>query len=51
MATKSTIWPDFRGPVMAWTMPLNSKADINELYKPTWYEDPIRMNLPRALAE
>lgn len=35
-----------------WNLPMAKKiAKILEPYKPTWYEDPIRMNSPQALAE
>jgi galactonate dehydratase len=35
-----------------WNLPMAKKlAKILEPYNPTWYEDPIRMNSPRALAE
>lgn len=35
-----------------WNLPMAIKlARLLEPYKPTWYEDPIRMNSPRALAE
>ncbi len=35
-----------------WNLPMAMKiAKILEPYKPTWYEDPIRMNSPQALAE
>src|SRR6266436_3654094 len=35
-----------------WNLPTAKKiARVLEAYKPTWYEDPIRMNSPQALAE
>ena len=35
-----------------WNLPMAKKlAKILEQYEPTWYEDPIRMNSPQALAE
>lgn len=35
-----------------WNLPMAIKlARLLEPYKPTWYEDPIRMNSPQALAE
>ena len=35
-----------------WNLPMAKKlAKVLEPYKPTWYEDPIRMNSPQALAE
>ena len=35
-----------------WNLPMAKKlAKILEQYNPTWYEDPIRMNSPQALAE
>ncbi len=35
-----------------WNLPMAIKlARALEPYKPTWYEDPIRMNSPQALAE
>jgi galactonate dehydratase len=35
-----------------WNLPMAMKlARALEPYKPTWYEDPIRMNSPQALAE
>jgi galactonate dehydratase len=35
-----------------WNLPMAMKlARVLEPYKPTWYEDPIRMNSPQALAE
>ena len=35
-----------------WNLPMAKKiAKILEAYSPTWYEDPIRMNSPQALAE
>lgn len=35
-----------------WNLPMAKKlARILEQYAPTWYEDPIRMNAPQALAE
>ena len=35
-----------------WNLPMAKKlAKILEQYTPTWYEDPIRMNSPQALAE
>ncbi len=35
-----------------WNLPMALKlAKAIEPYKPTWYEDPIRMNSPQALAE
>ena len=35
-----------------WNLPMAKKlARILEDYSPTWYEDPIRMNSPQALAE
>jgi galactonate dehydratase len=35
-----------------WNLPMAKKlARILEPYEPTWYEDPIRMNSPQALAE
>jgi L-alanine-DL-glutamate epimerase-like enolase superfamily enzyme len=35
-----------------WTLPAAKKiAKALEAYSPTWYEDPIRMNSPAALAE
>ena len=35
-----------------WNLPMAKKlARVLEPYKPTWYEDPIRMNSPQALAE
>ncbi len=35
-----------------WNLPMAKKlARALEPYKPTWYEDPIRMNSPQALAE
>ena len=35
-----------------WSLPMAKKlARILEPYNPTWYEDPIRMNSPQALAE
>lgn len=35
-----------------WNLPMAKKlARILEDYNPTWYEDPIRMNSPQALAE
>ena len=35
-----------------WNLPMAMKlAKILEQYDPTWYEDPIRMNSPQALAE
>lgn len=35
-----------------WNLPMAKKiAGILEDYAPTWYEDPIRMNSPQALAE
>lgn len=35
-----------------WNLPMAKKlAKILEQYSPTWYEDPIRMNSPQALAE
>ena len=35
-----------------WNLPMAKKiAKILEPYNPTWYEDPIRMNSPQALAE
>ena len=35
-----------------WNLPMAKKlATVLEPYKPTWYEDPIRMNSPQALAE
>ena len=35
-----------------WNLPTAIKiARALEPYKPTWYEDPIRMNSPQALAE
>lgn len=35
-----------------WNLPMAKKlAKILEPYQPTWYEDPIRMNSPQALAE
>lgn len=35
-----------------WNLPMAKRiAAILEQYNPTWYEDPIRMNSPQALAE
>jgi galactonate dehydratase len=35
-----------------WNFPMAKKlAKILEQYEPTWYEDPIRMNSPQALAD
>ena len=35
-----------------WNLPMAKKiARVLEQYTPTWYEDPIRMNSPQALAE
>ncbi|WP_293796093.1 mandelate racemase/muconate lactonizing enzyme family protein [uncultured Bosea sp.] len=35
-----------------WNLPTAKQiARVLEAYKPTWYEDPIRMNSPQALAE
>jgi galactonate dehydratase len=35
-----------------WNLPTAKKiAKVLEAYAPTWYEDPIRMNSPQALAE
>ena len=35
-----------------WNLPMAKKiARVLEQYNPTWYEDPIRMNSPQALAE
>jgi L-alanine-DL-glutamate epimerase-like enolase superfamily enzyme len=35
-----------------WNLPMAKQiARALEAYKPTWYEDPIRMNSPQALAE
>ena len=35
-----------------WNLPMAKKiARVLEQYSPTWYEDPIRMNSPQALAE
>ncbi len=35
-----------------WNLPTAKKiAKVLEAYNPTWYEDPIRMNSPQALAE
>jgi galactonate dehydratase len=35
-----------------WNLPMAKKlAHVLEQYEPTWYEDPIRMNSPQALAE
>jgi galactonate dehydratase len=35
-----------------WNLPMAKKiAKILEPYNPTWYEDPIKMNSPQALAE
>ena len=35
-----------------WNLPMAKKiAKWLEPYNPTWYEDPIRMNSPQALAE
>jgi len=35
-----------------WNLPMAKRlARIVEQYNPTWYEDPIRMNSPQALAE
>lgn len=35
-----------------WNLPMAKKlAKLLEQYDPTWYEDPIRMNSPQALAE
>ena len=48
----ATRWKSWWSSIRCGTCPWPSNcAKALEPYKPTWYEDPIRMNSPQALAE